>query len=88
MSQVTIYLEPETLELAKACAARAQLSVSKWFAQKVEAERAQLQADRTAFWQTIDMLREGANDDGMDFVLDSQLRHADLGQDIPCPSFD
>ncbi len=88
MSQVTIYLEPETLELAKACAARAKLSVSKWFAQKVESERDSMRTDRTAFWQYIDTLRHGETDDGMDFVLDPAQRHADLGQDAPHASFD
>ena len=39
MSQVTIYLEEDTLAAAKAAAARAQMSVSKWFAQFAEAEK-------------------------------------------------
>ena len=39
MSQVTIYLEEDTLVAAKTAAARAQISVSKWFAQFAEAER-------------------------------------------------
>ena len=88
MSQVTIYLESETLELAKACAAGAKLSVSKWFAQKVESERDHMRTDRTAFWRYIDTLRDGQADDGMDFVLDAAQRHADLGQDAPRASFD
>ena len=88
MSQVTIYLESETLELAKVCAAGAKLSVSKWFAQKVESERDHMRTDRTAFWRYIDTLRDGQADDGMDFVLDPAQRHADLGQDAPRASFD
>ena len=38
MSQVTIYLEEDTLAAAKAAAARTHMSVSKWFAQFAEAE--------------------------------------------------
>jgi hypothetical protein len=53
MSQVTIYLDPPALEAAKLAAARAQMSVSKWFAQFAEAERAHLTADRQQFWRKL-----------------------------------
>lgn len=88
MSQVTIYLEPAALEAAKAAAARAHLSLSRWFAQFAEQERAVLGSDRTKFWATVDALR-GADPahDAMDFVLLPGQRHADLGQDLPRESW-
>lgn len=87
MSQVTIYLEPETLALAKAAAAREKMSVSKWFAQKVESQRANLSADRQLFWDHIDALRlSGGMGNELDFLLDPATRHA--GEDLPRESFD
>ena len=88
MSQVTIYLEEETLAAAKAAAARAQMSVSKWFAQFAEAEKARLGIDRQQFWAEIDAMREPGEDDGLDFLLDPERRYADLGEDAPRESFE
>ena len=42
MSQVTIYLEDDALQAVKAAAARSRISVSKWFAQFAEVEKANL----------------------------------------------
>jgi hypothetical protein len=84
MSQVTIYLEPETLDAAKAAAARAQLSVSKWFAQLVEAENARNQpGSLLAALEAIDRVHGTAGRDDLDFLLDPATRHAGLGNDMP-----
>lgn len=88
MSQVTIYLEEESLQAVKAAAARAQMSVSKWFAQFAEAEKASLSADRQKFWQEIDQLRGPEPDPALDELLDPIRRDADLGVDARCVSFD
>ncbi|MDB5730435.1 MAG: glycosyltransferase involved in cell wall biosis [Variovorax sp.] len=80
MSQVTIYLDDDTLEAAKTAATRAGLSLSRWFARSAEAEKARLGADRASFWAEIDRLREGGGDGDWDFLLD-QDRHRGLGQD-------
>jgi len=88
MSQVTIYLEEDALAAAKIAATRAQVSVSKWFAQFAEAEKAKLTGDRTHFWAEIDRLRCPAGDQELDFLLDPQQRYADLGADRPLESFD
>ena len=88
MSQVTIYLEDDALQAVKAAAARAHISVSKWFAQFAEAEKASLSADRQKFWQEIDRLRPAATDEPLDFLLDSRLRDADLGHDAARVDFD
>ena len=87
MSQVTIYIEDDTLDAAKRAAARAGLSVSRWFAQFAEAEKSKLNTDRTAFWLEIDRLRAaGGDDDGFDFLLGPE-RYADLGIDTPREEF-
>ena len=84
MSQVTIYLEPETLDVAKAAAARAHLSVSKWFAQLVEAELARTQpGSLAAALDEIDHVHGSAGRDDLDFLLDPATRHAGLGTDLP-----
>jgi hypothetical protein len=84
MSQVTIYLEPETLEAAKAAAARAQLSVSKWFAQLVEAEQRRLQpTSLVAALEEIDRVHGTAGCDDLDFLLDPATRYSGLGSDAP-----
>jgi len=82
MSQVTIYLEDDTLDAAKSAAARAGLSLSRWFAQFAEAEKRRLGTDRSAFWAEIDRLRASGGDDGLDFLLGPD-RHSDLGVDAP-----
>lgn len=84
MSQVTIYLEPAALAAAKAAAARAHVSLSRWFSQFAEQEKVLLGKDRAKFWATVDALRSAdPSEDGMDFVLTPSLRHADLGADLP-----
>jgi hypothetical protein len=82
MSQVTIYLEPEALEAAKAAAARAHVSVSKWFAQFAESEKSRLRTDREQFWAEVDRLR-GEDDGSLDFLLDPATRYQGLGEDAP-----
>lgn len=88
MSQVTIYLEDDTLQAAKVAAARAHLSLSKWFAQFAEAEKVRLMADRQTFWQQLDAMREGTPEEELDFLLDPGQRNADLGVDAPRVPFD
>ena len=88
MSQVTIYLEEDALAAAKIAATRAQVSVSKWFAQFAEAEKTKLSSDRSHFWAEIDRLRSSTSDQELDFLLDPQQRYADLGADRPLESFD
>ena len=84
MSQVTIYLEPETLDVAKAAAARAQLSVSKWFAQLVEAELARSKpGSLSAALEEIDRVYGTDGRDDLDFLLDPATRYAGLGADTP-----
>jgi hypothetical protein len=54
MAQITIYLD-ESSELAvKEAAAKANLSVSRWFAQFAEAEKARRNQDWAAHWAQID----------------------------------
>jgi hypothetical protein len=74
MSQVTIYLEEETLALAKAAAARAKMSLSKWFAQFAEAEKAQKSGSLSEMFAEIDRLRADGCDDFPDL---SELRATD-----------
>lgn len=88
MSQVTIYLEDDALQAVKAAAARAHISVSKWFAQFAEAEKTKLSADRQQFWQEIDRLRPSSPEEPLDFLLDPRQRDTDLGQDSMRVAFD
>ena len=88
MSQVTIYLDPPTLEAAKIAATRAHVSVSKWFAQFAEAEKNRLASNRDHFWQEIDRLRGTEEDHDLDFLLDPARRDADLGTDAPRIAFE
>ena len=88
MTQVTIYLEEEALAAAKEAAAKAKLSVSKWFAQFADAEKARRANDWDSFWAEIDALKPPGDDDAWDFLLDPKLRYADLGQDLPRESLD
>lgn len=84
MSQVTIYLEAETLDIAKSAAARTHVSVSKWFSQLVLAEHARTQpGSLLAALEEIDRLHGSAGRDDLDFLLDPKTRHAGLGQDLP-----
>ena len=88
MSQVTIYLEEDALAAAKVAATRAQVSVSKWFAQFAEIERTKLTSDRTLFWAEIDRLRSPASDEELDCLTDPQQRYASQPTDRLLESFD
>jgi hypothetical protein len=78
MSQVTIYLEEETLALAKAAAARAKMSLSKWFAQFAEAEKANPGRSMAEILDDLDQKYGTEGKDGLDFLLDPKTRYADL----------
>jgi hypothetical protein len=78
MSQVTIYLEEETLALAKAAAARAKMSLSKWFAQFAEAEKAKPLPSWEEVFAEIDRLRDPESDKALDFLIDPQTRYQGL----------
>lgn len=88
MGQVTIYLDPPSLEAAKLAAARAQMSLSKWFAQFAEAEKNQLMTDRHQFWAEVDRLRTAESDADVDFLLHSSTRNRGLDADLPRESVD
>lgn len=83
MSQVTIYLEDDTLAAAKAAAERAQMSLSRWFAQFAEAEMARQRP--ATFGQMLEALEHefGPPGDELDFLLDPATRRQGLGQDLP-----
>ena len=87
MSQVTIYLEEDTLSAAKTAAARAQMSVSKWFAQFAEAEKQKPVQSWDEFFAEIDRLSPTNSDitDGWDVLLKD--RNEGLGTDLPRQSF-
>jgi len=87
MSQVTIYLEEDTLAAAKTAAARAKMSVSKWFAQFAEAEKQKPVQSWDAFFAEIDSLSPTNSDtaDGWDVLLND--RYCGLGTDSPRQSF-
>ena len=78
MAQVTIYLEEDTLALAKAAAARAKMSLSKWFAQFAEAERAKPLPSLNEMFAEIDRLRDPESDKALDFLLDPKTRYEGL----------
>ena len=84
MSQVTIYLEDDTLDAAKRAATRAGLSLSRWFAQFAEAEKARLShGSLQAAIEEIDRLYGTAGRDDFDFLLEPKTRYAGLGDDAP-----
>jgi hypothetical protein len=78
MSQVTIYLEEETLALAKVAAARAKMSLSKWFAQFAEAEKTKPLRSWDEVYAEIDRLRDPESDKALDFLLDPKSRYEGL----------
>ena len=78
MSQVTIYLEEDTLAAAKAAAARAKMSLSKWFAQYAEAEKAKPLQSLEEMFAEIDRLRDPESDKALDFLLDPKNRYEGL----------
>jgi hypothetical protein len=87
MSQVTIYLEEDSLAAAKIAAARAHMSVSKWFAQFAEAEKQKPAQSWDHFFAEIDSLGATNPDatDGWDALLKD--RYSGLGTDTPRESF-
>ncbi len=87
MSQVTIYLEEDTLAAAKAAAARTHMSVSKWFAQFAEAEKQKPVQSWDDFFAELDGLASPDTDatDGWDALLKD--RYSGLGADVPRQSF-
>ncbi len=86
MSQVTIYLQPSTLEAAKSAAAKAQLSVSQWFAQFALAEERKSSCSWKAFLDQLDSTHGQASKDGLDFLLGTE-RYADLAPQRERESF-
>ena len=72
MSQVTIYLEEETLAAAKASAARAKMSLSKWFAQLAEAEKYHRLDNRMKILLRVSKLRYAAS---LDQIICSEQRN-------------
>jgi hypothetical protein len=54
MAQITIYLDESAEIAAREAAARANLSVSRWFAQFAEAEKANRAQDWGAYWARVD----------------------------------
>jgi hypothetical protein len=78
MSQVTIYLEEDTLAAAKAAAARAKMSLSKWFAQFAEAEKTKPLRSWDEVFAEIDRLRDPESDKALDFLLDPKTRYEGL----------
>ncbi len=78
MSQVTIYLEDDTLAAAKAAAARAKMSLSKWFAQFAEAEKTKPLRSWDEVFAEIDRLRDPESDKALDFLLDPKIRYEGL----------
>ncbi len=78
MSQVTIYLEEDTLAAAKAAAARAKVSLSKWFAQFAEAEKSKPLQSLDEMFAEIDHLRDPESDKALDFLLDPKTRYEGL----------
>ncbi len=87
MSQVTIYLEEDTLAAAKTAAARAHMSVSKWFAQFAEAEKQKPVQSWDHFFAEIDSPGAANPDvaDGWDALLKD--RYVGLGTDVTRESF-
>ena len=87
MAQVTIYLEDDSLAAAKAAAARAQMSVSKWFAQFADAEKQKPVQSWDEFFAEIDAM--GVSDSGAADGWDELLkdRYSGLGVDLPRQSF-
>lgn len=81
MTQVTIYMNDDSLAAAKEAATRAKLSLSKWFAQFADMAKTNHANDWQATWAEIDRLRAEESDDDWDFLLDPAKRAASLGTD-------
>jgi len=78
MSQVTIYLEDDALAAAKEAAARAHMSLSKWFAQFAEAEKRKPKKSWDEFFAEVDKRPEL----WADFPLTEEM-NKDLPPDTP-----
>jgi len=76
---VTIYVEDSALQAAREAAARAQMSLSQWFAQFAAEEKRRQAKDWNAFFGEIDALTATG---GGDFPDPSSLRRSDL-PDLP-----
>lgn len=88
MSQVTIYLEDDTLAAAKEAAKRAHVSVSRWFAQFAEAEKQKKSKNWDELFAELDAMRKPGDDTDLDFLLDPNLRYSGIGKDLPRESMD
>lgn len=88
MSQVTIYLEDDTLAAAKEAAKRAHISVSKWFAQFAEAEKQKKPKSWDELFAELDAMRKPGDETDLDFLLDPNLRYSGIGKDVPRESMD
>ncbi|MDH6594602.1 hypothetical protein M2165_004491 [Variovorax sp. TBS-050B] len=78
MSQVTIYLDDESEKAARAAAAAANLSLSRWFAQFAERERQRQKAD----WQSVFAAADEQKAAWDVFPLTEEM-HKDLPPDTP-----
>ena len=63
MAQVTIYLEDEALQAARAAAARQQVSLSQWFSQFAAEEKRRRSSDWASFFAELDALGTDGDDD-------------------------
>jgi hypothetical protein len=63
MAQVTIYVEDSALEAAREAAARAQMSLSQWFAQFAAAEKRRRTQNWDAFFAELDAMQAEGDDD-------------------------
>lgn len=78
MSQVTIYLDDECEQAARAAAAAANLSLSRWFAQFAEREK---QRGKTG-WQSLFAEADKQKAAWDEFPLTEDM-HKDLPPDTP-----
>ena len=61
MAQVTIYVEDSALQAAREAAARAQMSLSQWFAQFAAEEKRRRTPNWDAFFAELDALQAFAS---------------------------
>jgi len=79
MGQVTLYVEDSALQAAREAAARAQMSLSQWFAQFAAEEKRRQSKDWSAFFVEIDAMTTSGDND---FPEPGSLRHSDI-PDLP-----
>lgn len=79
MGQVTIYVEDSALRAAREAAARAQMSLSQWFAQFAAEEKRRQSKDWSSFFVEIDAMSAPGDDD---FPDPGTLRRSDV-PDLP-----